>query len=170
MKPFDSARDRNGHGTFTASVAAGNYVTGASFYGLAQGTARGGVPFARIAAYKACDDNGYGTDANILAAFDDAIADGVDILSVSLGLVFSPDISTNAISIGAFHATEKGILTVAAVGNQGDALGSVVNVSPWMLSVAASSIDRQIISKLVLGDGKTLIVCNLQLKCFYTSF
>ncbi|XP_074369987.1 subtilisin-like protease SBT4.3 [Apium graveolens] len=156
MKPFDSARDRSGHGTFTASVAAGNYVRGASFYGLAQGTARGGVPSARIAAYRACDDNGFSSDANILGAFDDAIADGVDILSVSLGIAFAFDISTNSISIGAFHASEKGILTVAAGGNVGT-LGSVDNVSPWMLTVAASSIDRQIISKLVLGDGRTLI-------------
>ena len=54
----DSARDNLGHGTLTASTAAGNKVNGVSFYGLAEGTARGGVPSARIAVYKACDNQG----------------------------------------------------------------------------------------------------------------
>ncbi|KAM1335431.1 hypothetical protein ACFX2H_039509 [Malus domestica] len=77
-------RDESGHGTHTACTAAGNPVRGAKFYGLAQGTSRGGVPSARIAAYEVCEfDQCF--SAAVLAAFDDAIADGVDIITISIG-------------------------------------------------------------------------------------
>ncbi|XLS62987.1 hypothetical protein HN51_017215, partial [Arachis hypogaea] len=74
VKDQPSARDIVGHGSHTASIAAGNKVVGASFYGIAEGVARGGVPSARIAAYSVCSEQGC-TDDAILAAFDDAIAD-----------------------------------------------------------------------------------------------
>lgn len=54
----DSARDNVGHGSHTASTAAGNNVNDASFYGIAQGTARGAVPSSRIAVYKVCSNEG----------------------------------------------------------------------------------------------------------------
>eukprot|EP00258_Populus_trichocarpa_P009604 XP_002316253.3 cucumisin [Populus trichocarpa] len=62
-----SPRDSEGHGTHTASIAAGGSVSMASLYGLALGTARGGVPSARIAVYKECWSDGC-WDADILAA------------------------------------------------------------------------------------------------------
>ncbi|KAF3433609.1 hypothetical protein FNV43_RR24711 [Rhamnella rubrinervis] len=77
-----SADFKYGHGTHTASTVAGDVVSKASFAGLGTGTARGGVPSARIAVYKVCWSNRC-DDADILKAFDDAIADGVDIISAS---------------------------------------------------------------------------------------
>ncbi|ONI00108.1 hypothetical protein PRUPE_6G067700 [Prunus persica] len=151
----ESARDGTGHGTHTASTAAGNGVKDASFYGLAQGTARGGVPSARIAAYKVCAPTCMAH--NILAAFDDAINDGVDIITISIGLGFMEDVYGDAISIGAFHAMENGILTTNSAGNNGPSDGTVSSPAPWILTVAASSIDRRIIDKVVFGMGTTVV-------------
>ncbi|XVF68657.1 hypothetical protein PTKIN_Ptkin11bG0019000 [Pterospermum kingtungense] len=151
-----SARDLEGHGTHTASTAAGNNVDNASFYGLANGTARGGVPSARIAAYKVCNSEGCSSEA-ILAAFDDAIADGVDLITISIGSESAPEFSDDPIAIGAFHAAEKGILIMQSAGNSGTSgLQSVSSVAPWILTVAASSTDRLFVDKVVLGNGKTL--------------
>ncbi|XP_061361024.1 subtilisin-like protease SBT4.3, partial [Gastrolobium bilobum] len=151
----DSARDNDGHGTHTASTAAGNNVYNASFHGLAEGTARGGVPLARVAVYQVCTAIGCSED-NILAAFDDAIADGVDIISISLGGDDQLNFDEDTIAIGSFHAMGKGILTVNSAGNDGPDPSTVVSVAPWILTVAASTIDRQFIDKVVLGNGKTL--------------
>ena len=81
---IESPRDSEGHGSHTASTAAGRSVGGVGLNGLAEGTARGGVPSAHIAVYKICWSDGC-MDADILAAFDDLIADGVDIISLSTG-------------------------------------------------------------------------------------
>ncbi|KAG8663011.1 hypothetical protein MANES_01G167604v8 [Manihot esculenta] len=153
----DSARDDTGHGSHTASTAAGSKVKDANFYGLAKGIARGGVSSARIAAYKACNADGGCEGVDILAAFDDAIADGVDILTVSLGSDAPIDVSVDEIAIGSFHAMQNGILTVNSAGNSGPKVRSVSSVAPWMLSIAASSTDRKFIDKVVLGNGKTLL-------------
>ncbi|KAK9912852.1 hypothetical protein M0R45_036689 [Rubus argutus] len=153
----ESARDEGGHGTHTASTAAGNAVKDVSFYGLAQGTARGGVPSARIAAYKVCGAEGCHTH-DILAAFDDAIADGVDIITISLGRsLVAPAIQRDPIAIGAFHAMAKGILTSHSAGNDGPLDCTVGSVAPWILTAAASTTDRRIIDKVALGNGTTLV-------------
>ncbi|KAK0600699.1 hypothetical protein LWI29_017598 [Acer saccharum] len=152
----DSTRDEEGHGSHTASTAAGNQVKDASFYGLVKGTARGGVPSARIAAYRVCyPDNGCG-DADILAAFDDAIADGVDLITISIGAHSAIEFNEDPIAIGAFHAMAKGILTVNSAGNDGPYFSSVSSVAPWLFTVAASSTDRLIVDNIILGDGKTV--------------
>ncbi|KAL2253465.1 UNVERIFIED_CONTAM: Subtilisin-like protease SBT4.3 [Sesamum indicum] len=146
-----SARDSEGHGTHTASTAAGNYVKDASFYGIAKGTARGGVPSARIAAYKVCYSEGC-REVDILAAFDDAIADGVDILSISLGPQTPLQFEDDTVAIGAFHALQKGILVLQSAGNSGYKK-TVASIVPWIFTVAASSTDRGIVTKVVIGNG-----------------
>ncbi|KEH22215.1 subtilisin-like serine protease [Medicago truncatula] len=151
------ARDTGGHGTHTASTAGGREVKDASFYGLAEGTARGGVPSSRTSVYKVCGGDGRCSSEDILAAFDDAIADGVDIITISIGAQQVFEFFQDPLAIGSFHAMEKGILTVQAAGNFGPAPYSVSSVAPWLFSVAATTIDRQFIDKLILGNGKTFI-------------
>ncbi|KAF3959617.1 hypothetical protein ACB098_10G058800 [Castanea mollissima] len=148
-----SPRDSEGHGTHTSSIAAGREVAGASYFGLAEGTARGGVPGARIAMYKVCwSSECYSAD--ILAAFDDAIADGVDIISVSLGFSGFRPYFEEPVAIGSFHAMRKGILTSCSAGNSGPVPLSISNHAPWILSVAASTIDRKFVAQVVLGNGQ----------------
>ncbi|KAF3433600.1 hypothetical protein FNV43_RR24702 [Rhamnella rubrinervis] len=119
-------------------------------HGFGLGTARGGVPSARIAVYKVCWSDGC-DDADVLAAFDDAIADGVDIISASLGR--GPlDYFKSAMAIGSFHATRKGILTSNSAGNRGPQPSTLTNFAPWSLSVAASTIDRTFSTKVRLGN------------------
>ncbi|KAF9597723.1 hypothetical protein IFM89_021210 [Coptis chinensis] len=142
-----SPRDTNGHGTHTASILAGREVEDISFLGIAKGTVRGAVPSARIAVYKVCFQQEC-LDHDILAGFDDAIADGVDIISISLSLFIQPlTFSEDSIAIGAFHAMQKGILVSACAGNYGPRLKTLRNDAPWILTAGASTIDRQIISK-----------------------
>lgn len=138
-------------------------VSKASLYGLARGTARGGVPSARIAVYKVCWSDGC-YDADILAAFDDAIADGVDIISISIGGPTSKEYFIDVTAIGAFHAMRKGILTSVSAGNDGPSPGSITNVAPWFLSVAASTIDRKFFTTLQLGNNRTYQVINCHAK------
>jgi subtilisin family serine protease len=152
-----SPLDDVGHGSHTASTVAGRAVANVSFDGLAAGTARGAVPGARLAIYKVCQEDGC-DDADILAGFDDAIADGVDVISFSIGSSFPFDYFTDAQAIGSFHAMRRGVLTSASAGNSGLIGGRVCNVAPWMLSVAASSIDRQFMDRIVIGNGDTIVV------------
>ncbi|WOG92525.1 hypothetical protein DCAR_0311795 [Daucus carota subsp. sativus] len=154
---FRSARDSDGHGTHLASTVAGSMVENASYYGIGKGTLRGGAPSARLAIYKACWF-GICIDADVLSAMDDAIDDGVDIMSLSFGP--SPplrDYFMDPVSIGSFHAFQKGIFVSASAGN-GHFPGSVANVAPWIMTVAASSMDRVLQSFIYLGNSKIIKV------------
>lgn len=155
---FMSPRDKEGHGTHTSSTAGGSFVKGANIFGFANGTAKGGAPRARIAVYKVCWPGGC-YDADILAAFDSGIRDGVDVFSLSLGS--GPpltDYFADAIAIGSFHAVSSGKVVACSAGNDGPTPGSVANVAPWILTVAASSIDREFPAATLLGDGSNYTV------------
>ena len=134
-------RDRDGHGSHTASIAAGNNVENKSLHGFAQGKARGGVSSARLAIYKVCVLIGWAS-ADVLAAYDDAISDGIDIISASLGFNNAPALHGDPITIGAFHAMARGILTVNSAGNRGPTVYTIDSVAPWLVSVAASTIAK----------------------------
>ncbi|URD77394.1 subtilisin-like protease [Musa troglodytarum] len=119
--------DDEGHGTHTASTAAGAFVTNASAYGNARAiTASGMAPRAHIAVYKVCnEDTCHGYD--ILAAMDAAVDDGVD-----------------------------GVFVSCSAGNTGPNRGTVTNDAPWLLTVGASTTDRSFLSTVKLGDGQEL--------------
>ncbi|KAI4305580.1 hypothetical protein L6164_028940 [Bauhinia variegata] len=155
---FDSPRDNEGHGSHTLSTAAGNIVPGVSVFGQGYGAAKGGSPRARVAAYKVCwppinEEECF--DADILAGFDMAIHDGVDVLSVSLG--GNPSALFNdSVAIGSFHAAKHGIVVVCSAGNSGPKDGSVENLAPWHLTVGASTMDREFPTYVILGNKISL--------------
>jgi subtilisin family serine protease len=164
VKEFLSPRDALGHGSHTSSTAAGLFVDNVNFIGLAPGSARGGAPQARIAMYKVCWATGDCSSADILAAFDDAIHDGVDVISVSLGS--PPPLDAyfeDPIAVGSFHALEKGIVVVCSAGNSGPFSETVTNTAPWLITVAASTIDRSFPTAITLGNNQTFKVktCTL---------
>ncbi|CAA0834499.1 Subtilisin-like protease SBT1.7 [Striga hermonthica] len=150
---YRSARDNLGHGTHTASIAAGSAVPGANLLGYANGMARGMAPRARVAIYKVCWVGGcYNSD--VYGAFDAAIKDGVDMLSISLGFAPIP-FYTDSIAISTFTATANGIFVSCSGGNSGPTPFSAENTFPWVTSVGAGTIDRDFPSYVKLGNGKT---------------
>ncbi|XP_066314919.1 subtilisin-like protease SBT5.6 isoform X2 [Miscanthus floridulus] len=160
---FRSPRDHDGHGTHTASTVAGRTVPGVSALGgFANGTASGGAPLARLAVYKVCwpipgpNPNIENTcfEADMLAAMDDAVGDGVDVMSVSIGSSGAPlRFADDGIALGALHAAKRGVVVSCSGGNSGPKPATVSNLAPWMLTVAASSIDRAFHSPIKLGNG-----------------
>ncbi|KAJ6946379.1 hypothetical protein NC651_001193 [Populus alba x Populus x berolinensis] len=89
---------------------------------------------------------------DIVATFDDAIADGVNIISESLGSDWPLPYMKDPITIGSFHAMKNGILTSNSAGNS---VYSLSNHAPWTLTVAASTIDRKFIARLFLATEKS---------------
>ncbi|XP_020095470.1 subtilisin-like protease SBT1.7 [Ananas comosus] len=148
----DSPLDDSGHGTHTASTAAGNFAPGAQAYGQAGGTAAGMAPRAHLAIYKVCGTSGCAS-SDVLAGLDAAVKDGVDVISISLGggsIPFDEDV----IAIGAFTAFEKGIVVSCAAGNGGPFNTTLSNEAPWYITVGATSVDRSFRSYVQLNNGK----------------
>lgn len=151
--PYDTI----GHGTHVAAIAAGNHVKNASYFSYAQGTASGTAPHAHIAVYKAAWEEGiYSSD--VIAAIDQAIRDGVDVISLSLGLSVDDDdgdvgLENDPIAVAAFAAIQKGVFVVASCGNDGPYYWSLINGAPWVMTVGASTIGRKFQGILTLGNG-----------------
>lgn len=144
--PFDEV----GHGTHTASTAAGTFVNNASVNSQAKGTATGMAPLAHLAIYKVCAEDGCAY-SDIMAGMDSAVEDGVDIISLSISggaIAFYND----GIAVGAFGAMEKGVFVSTSAGNNGPFHFSIANEAPWVLTVGASTMDRSIRTTVKLGD------------------
>ncbi|PRQ21870.1 putative tripeptidyl-peptidase II [Rosa chinensis] len=155
---FRSPRDADGHGTHTASTAAGRYAFEASMSGYASGIAKGVAPKSRLAVYKVCWKDSGCFDSDILAAFDAAVNDGVDVISISIGGgdgISSP-YYLDPIAIGSFGAVSHGVFVSASAGNDGPNGMSVTNLAPWLTTVGAGTIDRNFPAVVVLGDGRRL--------------
>ncbi|ESW19955.1 hypothetical protein PHAVU_006G168800 [Phaseolus vulgaris] len=162
---YKSARDKDGHGTHTASIVAGRAVAHASALGgYAKGTAIGGAPLARLAIYKACwsikgqskDEGNVCTNIDMLKAIDDAIGDGVDVLSISIGFSSPLSYEEDAIARGALHAVRKNIVVVCSAGNSGPTPQTLSNPAPWIITVGASTVDRSFLAPVKLSTGTVI--------------
>jgi len=142
-----SPRDADGHGTHTATTAAGNR-TSASLFGTLVGDLEGVAPKARVAAYKACWLRPGATRAScntsdLANAIDAAVADGVDIISYSVGSSLARTTAPDDLALLA--AAKAGVLAIVAAGNEGPNLGTIGSPAggPWVLTAAASTRDGE---------------------------
>ncbi|XP_072956585.1 subtilisin-like protease 4 [Typha angustifolia] len=143
--------DVDGHGTHVASTAAGAFVREASYYGLANGVASGMAPRAHLAMYRACGESGC-MDTDIMAAVETAVQDGVDVLSISMGMHSTP-FYKDIVAISTFYAINGGVFVCCSAGNDGPKRNTLKNEAPWVLTVAASTTDRRFVSTVKLGNG-----------------
>ncbi|BFG27424.1 hypothetical protein CerSpe_136990 [Prunus speciosa] len=151
LSPFDAV----GHGSHVASIAAGNAGVPVVVNGFYYGRASGMAPRARIAVYKAVYPT-VGTLTDVVSAIDQAVLDGVDILTLSVGPDEPPEHTATFLSmfdIAMLFARRAGIFVVQAAGNQGPAPSSIVSYSPWAVGVASSSTDRTYPGSVLLGNG-----------------
>ncbi|XP_057540762.1 subtilisin-like protease SBT5.4 [Amaranthus tricolor] len=148
-----SPRDKEGHGSHTLSMAGWSFVSEASLNGLANGTAMGLAPKARLVAYKVHWSEA-ASDMDVLAAFEAAIDDNVDIINLSMGSAEQGFL--DSIAVGSFHAMKNSILTIAAAGNSGPALGTVAN-DEKVGSEIFQNVPRVVSTALIsYNDGQTL--------------
>ncbi|GER29922.1 subtilase family protein [Striga asiatica] len=130
-----------GHGTHTASTAAGRAVENVAYAKNGNSTAVGVAAKARIASYQVCNVSGC-TVSHVLAGLDKAVEDGVDIISMSIGSDTSDPYEEDPIAIGAFGAMYRGVSVITSAGNSGPSERTVTNVAPWVTTVAAGTMDR----------------------------
>ncbi|KAH9805747.1 subtilisin-like protease SBT2.6 [Citrus sinensis] len=157
---FASPLDGDGHGSHTAAIAAGNNGIPVRMHGHEFGRASGMAPRARIAVYKALYRLFGGFVADVVAAIDQAVHDGVDILSLSVG-PNSPPATTKTTFLNPFDVTllaavKAGVFVAQAAGNGGPFPKTLVSYSPWITTVAAAIDDRRYKNHLNLGNGKIL--------------
>ena len=156
---FNSPRDADGHGSHTASTAGGNYGvdTGVSVAGVELGAISGMAPRARIAAYKACwgiaPDGGCPT-VDTVAAIDQAVADGVDVINYSIS--GSQNAYLDPVEVAFLFAADAGVFVATSAGNDGPGAETLNHPSPWLTTVAASTHNRVSIGSGELGDGTEL--------------
>ncbi|WP_296605795.1 S8 family serine peptidase [Nocardioides sp.] len=154
-----SARDGDGHGTHTASTAAGNRVRGVTTEGRKFGTVTGMAPAARIAVYKVCweaadSDKSGCNNADVIQAVDQAVIDGVDVLNFSVGGGASPTLDATELAFEG--AAEAGIFVAASAGNSGPGESTLDHPGPWLTTVAAST-SYSYENTVVLGNGKKIV-------------
>lgn len=154
---FNSPRDHNGHGTHTASTAGGNANVAATGPAAVLGSISGIAPRARIAAYKACwsvpGTAGSCSGVDLVAAIDQAVADGVDVINYSIS--GSRTNFRDPVEIAFLFAADAGVFVAASAGNSGPAASTVAHPSPWITTVAAGTHDRDGAGSTTLGNGST---------------
>lgn len=145
--PFDD----NGHGSHVAGTLAGHLLAESHVARIATGAIAGVAPHAALIVYDAC-----GTPAGgvcpmeaTLAAIDQAVADGVEVINFSIS-GFATDPWEDAEALALLGAYEAGILTAVAAGNGGPvpaSIGAPAN-APWVLALGAASHGRRFVRTL----------------------
>ncbi len=152
---YKSARDHDSHGSHTSSTAAGNYQVQATGAAAPLGKISGMAPRARIAAYKVCwnGEEGGCASSDSVAAIDQAVADGVDVINFSISGTRTN--FADPVEIAFLFAARAGVFVAASAGNEGPGASTVAHPSPWLTTVAASTHPRASEATLTLGNGAT---------------
>lgn len=149
--------DENGHGSHTASTAAGNKRQ-AQILGY-DVTIQGVAPRANLVIYDACYTNSAGNglcgnDAT-LASINQAVADGVvDVINYSISGGAQP--WAEAASLAFLAAHNAGIYVSASAGNSGPGAATVAHNEPWVTTVAASTHSRRTYGFALSITGPTI--------------
>ena len=156
---FDSARDDDGHGTHTASTAAGDANVRPRIFGRNFPKISGIAPRAQIIAYKGLGNQG-GFTSDLAASIDQAVADGVDVINYSIGGGAN---TVTADTIAFLFAADAGVFVAVSAGNSGPApatIGGPADV-PWVTSVGANSQRRFFEGMIKLDHGVKLTGASL---------
>lgn len=153
---FLSARDYNAHGTHTASTAGGNHGVVATGPAAVFGSVSGMAPHAYISAYKALwstqdGSTASGTTSDLVAAIDQAVADGVDVINYSISGSLTNFLDPAEIAF--LNAADAGVFVAASAGNSGPATSTVAHPSPWITTVAAGTHNRNGSGSVTLGNS-----------------
>ena len=155
---FASARDYNGHGSHTSSTAGGNHAVTTTGLAAVFGAINGIAPRARVAMYKALwstqdASTASGSGSDLVAAIDQAVADGVDVINYSIS-----GTTTNfldPVQIAFMNAASVGVFVTCSAGNSGPATSTVAHPGPWLTTVAAGTHNRNGQGSATLGNSST---------------
>ena len=155
---FNSARDYNGHGTHTASTAGGNFGVPTTGPAAGFGKTSGMAPRARIAVYKALwstkdASTASGGTVDLVAAIDQAVADGVDVINYSISGSLTNFL--DPVEVSYLFAAQAGVFVSESAGNSGPTASTVAHPSPWTTTVAAGTHNRNGEGSVTLGNGVT---------------
>jgi hypothetical protein len=153
---YHTARDSSGHGSHTASTSAGNVLASASIFGVERGPINGIAPGAWVSVYKVCGAIGcYTSDS--AAAVQQAILDGVNVINFSISGGTDP--YTDPVELAFLDAYAAGVFVSASAGNDGPGASTANHLSPWVMTVAASTQTREFASTLTLhGSSGNLVL------------
>ena len=163
---YKSARDGDGHGSHTASTAAGNRVTGVAIDGVQfeDGIASGMAPGAKVAAYKVCWEGKPGVNpgcfnSDSVAAINDAVLDGVDVINYSIGGSSESDV-LDSVAQAFRGASNAGIYVANSAGNSGPGASTLDHPAPWVTTVAAATV-RRAFQAVELGNGARYVGASI---------
>jgi subtilisin family serine protease len=152
-----TARDSNGHGTHTTSTAGGNPIAHPQLFGVDRGPIQGIAPGAYLMSYKALGPKG-GYDSDLVAAIQQAVYDGADVINYSIGPSTPQSPYTSADDLAFLDAFDSGVFVSASSGNSG--AGTASHLGPWETTVGATTLQRAFTSTATLtaGNGDHLTI------------
>ena len=171
----NAPEDSDGHGSHTASTAAGNVIKAATLTAPTTDLTReisGVAPHANIIAYDVCIETCPGSA--LLAAVEQvvidaaALPDGIHALNYSIS--GGDDPYNDAVELAFLNATAAGVYVAASAGNDGPGPSTNGHSSPWVSTTAALTHNRTLLNNItdLSSDGAPL--SNIQGKGFTSGY